>query len=185
MSIGAMPLPRHQPQKESHCDWYKRAVDSLTQLDNSSTAPLEKPDFLRRRLTAATSEGSGRGRLRGTGGSGGWRSRRSHSGSARGGWVRRGSSFANHAFSGQRGATRVIERFGVSLTRATTLSTRWKGGNAYVSRLSQGCRRASSKRAWGSGIRKQYRGSLALRCVANRSSVGDPHVRSRSLATSG
>ena len=68
--IGAMPLPRHQPQKESHCDWYKRAVDSLIQLDNSSAAPLEKPDFLRRRLTAATREGSGRGRLRGTGGSG-------------------------------------------------------------------------------------------------------------------
>ena len=69
-SIGAMPLPRHQPQKESHCDWYKRAVDSLTQLDISSAAPLEKPDFLRRRLRAATHEGSARGRLRGTGGSG-------------------------------------------------------------------------------------------------------------------
>ena len=34
-SIAATPLPRHQPQKESHCDWYKRAVDSLTQLDIS------------------------------------------------------------------------------------------------------------------------------------------------------
>ena len=69
-SIGAMPFPRHQPQKESHCDWYKRAVDSLTQLDNSSADSLEKPDFLRRRLTAATRQGSGRGRLRGTGGNG-------------------------------------------------------------------------------------------------------------------
>ena len=96
-----------------------------------------------------------------------------------------GSSSANHAFSGQRRATTVIERFGVSLTRATTLSTSWKAGNAYVSRLSQGCREAFSKRAWGSGIREQYRGSLALRCVANRSSAGDPHLRSRSLATCG
>ena len=69
-SIGATPLPRHQPQKENHCDCYKRAVDSLIQLDISSAAPLEKPDFLRRRLRAATREGSGRGRLRGTGGSG-------------------------------------------------------------------------------------------------------------------
>ena len=69
-SIGATLLPRHQPQKESHCDWYKRAVGSLTQLDISSAAPLKKPDFQRRRLRATTREGSGRGRLRGTGVSG-------------------------------------------------------------------------------------------------------------------
>ena len=69
-SVGATPLPRHQPQKESHCDWYKRAVDSLTQLDISSAAPLEKPDFLQRLLRAATHEGSGHGCLRGAGGSG-------------------------------------------------------------------------------------------------------------------
>ena len=50
-----------------------------------------------------------------------------------------------------------------------------------MSRLSQGCRKASSKRAWGSGIREQH--TSILRCVANRSSVGDPHLRSRSLAT--
>ena len=65
-----MLLPRHQPQKESHCDWYKRAVDSLTHRDNWREARLERPDFRRRRLTVSTREGSGRGRLRGTVGSG-------------------------------------------------------------------------------------------------------------------
>ena len=61
---------------------------------------------------------------------------RSNQGSTRGGWVSRSRS-ANHSFSGQKGATRVMERLGVSLTRATTLPTRGKGGNAYRSRLSQ------------------------------------------------
>ena len=65
-STGLTPLPRHQPQKESHCDWYKHAVASLTQPDISSAAPLEKLVFLRRRLRVATREGSGRGRLRET-----------------------------------------------------------------------------------------------------------------------
>ena len=69
-SIGVMLLPRHQPQKASHCDWYKRAVDSLTHRDNWREARLESPDFRRRRLTVSTREGSGRGRHRGTGGSG-------------------------------------------------------------------------------------------------------------------
>ena len=44
----------------------------------------------------------------------------------------------NHSFSGQRGVTRVMERLWVSLTRATTLPTRGKGGNTYRSRLVQG-----------------------------------------------
>ena len=69
-SIGVTLLPRHQPQKESHCDWYKRAVDSLTHRDNWREARLESPDFRRRRLTVSTREGLGRGRLRGTDGSG-------------------------------------------------------------------------------------------------------------------
>ena len=65
-SIGVTPLPRHQPQKESHCDWYKRAVDSLTQRDSWREARLESPDFQRRRLIVSMREGSGRGRLSGT-----------------------------------------------------------------------------------------------------------------------
>ena len=69
-SIGVMLLPRHQPQKESHCDWYKRAVDSLTHRDNWREARLKRPDFRRSRLTVSTREGSGCGRLRGTDGSG-------------------------------------------------------------------------------------------------------------------
>ena len=69
-SIGVMLLPRHQSQKESHCDWYKRAVDSLTHTDNWREARLERPDFRRRRLTVSTCEGSGHGRLRETDGSG-------------------------------------------------------------------------------------------------------------------
>ena len=68
-SIGVTLLPRHQPQKESHCDWYKRAVDSLTHRDNWREARLESPDFQRRRLTVSMREGSGRGRRRGTDGS--------------------------------------------------------------------------------------------------------------------
>ena len=69
-SIGVMLLPRHQLQKECHCDWYKRAVDSLTHRDNWREARRERPDFQRRRLTVSTREGSGRKRLRGTGESG-------------------------------------------------------------------------------------------------------------------
>ena len=109
----------------------------------------------------------------------GWHSSQFHSGSARGGWVRRGSSSTNHAFSGHRGATRVIKRFGVSLTRATTLSTRWKERIRVeiVPGVTEGVFED------GLGIRKQYRGSLALRCVAYKSRVGEPQVRSRSLAT--
>ena len=47
----------------------REPVDSLTQRDNCCKARLESPDF-RRRLTVSTREGSGRGRLRGTDGSG-------------------------------------------------------------------------------------------------------------------
>ena len=49
----------------------------------------------------------------------------------------------------------VMERFGITLTLATTLSTRWKGGNMYTSRSFHGWRKASSKTACGSGIREQ------------------------------
>ena len=94
-------------------------------------------------------------------------------GSASGGWVSRRRS-TNHSFSGQRGATRVMERLGVSLTLATTRPTSGKGGNAYMSRLSQGWRNASTKTAWGSGTREQYRGSFALRRVTNKSNDGSP-----------
>ena len=69
-SIGVMLRPRHQRQNESHCDWYKRAVDSLTHRDSRREARPERPDFRRRRLTVSTREGSGRKRLRGTEGSG-------------------------------------------------------------------------------------------------------------------
>ena len=50
-----------QPQKERHCDWYKRAVDSLTHRDNWRETRLKSPDFRGRRLTVSTREGSGRG----------------------------------------------------------------------------------------------------------------------------
>ena len=90
---------------------------------------------------------------------------RSHQGSVRSGWVSRRRKSANHSSSGQREATRVMERLGVSLTLAAIRPTRGKGGSAYTSRLSQGCRNASSKTAWGSGTREQYRGSFALRRV--------------------
>ena len=43
------------------------------------------------------------------------------------------------------GATRVIERFGVSLTRATTLSARWKGGGGGT-RMCRGCSRGDGRR---------------------------------------
>ena len=46
-------------------------------------------------------------------------------------------------------------------------------------------RKAFSETACGSGVREQYRGSFALRCVANRSIVGDPHVRMIFHATCG
>ena len=113
----------------------------------------------------------------------GWRRRRSHGGSARGGWVSRRRRSTNHNFSGQRGAISVMERFGVSLTLTTTLSNRWNGGSSYTSRWFHGWRNASSKTAWGSGIREQYRGNFALRCVANRSIVGDPQVQMIFFAT--
>ena len=100
------------------------------------------------------------------------------------GWLVRRSS-KNHSFSGQRGATRVIATCDDSWTRAITRPTRGKGGNAYRSRSSQGWRNASSKTAWGSGTSEQYRGSFALRHVANRSIDGLPHTRRSSLATAG
>ena len=50
---------------------------------------------------------------------------------------------------------------GVPLTLATTLPIREKEGNVYMARLSQGWQNASSKTAWGSGTREQYRGSPA------------------------
>ena len=111
-SIGIMLLPRHQPQKESYCDWYKRAVDSLTHRDNCREARLESPDFRRRRLTVSTREGSGRGRPPWNRWKWGWRRRQSHGGSVRGGWVSRRRRSANQAFSGQRGAIRVWRDLG-------------------------------------------------------------------------
>ena len=47
----------------------------------------------------------------------------------------------------------------------------------------QGWRNASSKTACGSGTSEQYRGSFALRQVANRSIDGLPHARRSALAT--
>ena len=58
-SIGVMLLPQHQLQNESHCDWYKRAVDSLTHRDNRREARPERPDFRRRHLTVSTREVQG------------------------------------------------------------------------------------------------------------------------------
>ena len=105
----------------------------------------------------------------------GCRNNRSHQGSTRGGWVSRSRRSVDHSFSGQRGSNRVMEILGVSLTMATTRPTRGKGENTYTSRLGN----ASSKTAWGSGTRKQYRGSFALRHVANRSSDGEPQTQYR------
>ena len=58
---GVTPLPQHQPYKESPCD------GTSTQRDNWCDARLESPDFRRRCLIVSTCEGTGRGRLRGTG----------------------------------------------------------------------------------------------------------------------
>ena len=42
---GATLLPRHQPQKIFHLDWYNREEDSLRTPDNTRAALPEKPDF--------------------------------------------------------------------------------------------------------------------------------------------
>ena len=114
-------------------------------------------------MRVATREGSARGRLGGRGCSGAAEADCPNQGRVRGGWVSRSSKSANHSFSGQRGATRVIATRDDSQTRAITRPTRGKGGNVYRSGSSQGCRNTSSKTAWGSGTSEQYRGSFALR----------------------
>ena len=47
------------------------------------------------------------------------------------------------------------------------------------------CRNASSKMPWGSGTRERYRGSFALRCVANKSSNGEPQHKGVPLPPGG
>ena len=137
---GATPLPRHQPQKSIHFAWYRREVDDLMQPDISIADPLEKPNFRRIRWFSAWTPWWKRLKW-------GCCNSRPHQGSARGGWVSRRRRSVNHSFSGQRGATRVMERLRVSLTRPITLQTRGKGRNAYTSRLSQRWRNTSSKTA--------------------------------------
>ena len=85
-------------------------------------------------MTVSTREGLGRGRFRGADGSGvgvgggPMEAAPGEVGSVGGGGGRRTTT------SPARGGRSVSRRDLGSLTLATTLSTRWKGGNAYTSR---------------------------------------------------
>ena len=85
-------------------------------------------------MTVSTRKGSGRKRLRGTGESGvGAEGSPIMAVSGRGGQQEEEVGEPG-LLRPEGGAISVMERFRVSLTLATTLSTRLNGGNAYTSR---------------------------------------------------